>query len=109
MREYCLQRRQLERWADEVPRRWSESGSKFLEEELALARAGESFPAFEFMLPAVDPLDSTLFDYLSGYRLVLSDRGVLETMLARFHAELYERFVDRVEARKPVLAPDGFT
>ncbi len=71
-----------------------------------MARSGEPFPAFEFMLPASDPLDRTLFDYLPGYRLVLSDRETVDTTLARYHAELYERFVDRVEAGKPVLAPD---
>jgi len=106
MREYCLRRPLLERWAEEALKRWSEPFHKFLEEELALARAGEPFPAFEFMLPAVDPLDQTLFDYLKGYRLVLVGREILETTLAKYHAELYERFVDHVEACKPVLAPE---
>ncbi|MBZ5499189.1 MAG: transcription-repair coupling factor [Acidobacteriia bacterium] len=106
MREYCVRRPLLERWAQEAPKRWAGPFHKFLEEELALARAGEPFPAFEFMLPAIDPLDRTLFDYLKGYRLVLSDRDILETTLTKYHTELYERFVDRVEACKPVLAPD---
>jgi len=97
MREYCVQRRTLERWVEEAPRRWSEPFHKFLQEELSLARAGEPFPAFEFLLPAVDPLEQTLFDYLRGYRLVLSDRETLESTLDKFHAELYERFLDRVE------------
>jgi transcription-repair coupling factor (superfamily II helicase) len=105
MREYCVRRTMFERWAEEAPGRWSEPFQKHLVEELALARAGEPFPAFEFMLPAIDPLDRTLFDYLHGYRLVLSDRENLETALAKYHAELYERFVDRVEAHKPVLEP----
>jgi transcription-repair coupling factor (superfamily II helicase) len=106
MREYCVRSRQLEQWAEEATHRWSAPFHKYLVEELARARAGELFPAFEFMLPAVDPLDHTLFDYLRGYRLVLSDREVLEATLAKYHAELYERFVDRVEACKPVLAPE---
>ncbi len=105
MREYCVRRQLLERWAAEAPGLWSEPFHKHLAEELALARAGEPFPAFEFMLPAIDPLNQTLFDYLKGYRLVLSDREILETALAKHHAELYERFVDRVEACKPVLEP----
>jgi transcription-repair coupling factor (superfamily II helicase) len=105
MREYCVRRQLLERWAEEAPKRWSEPFQKHLMEELALARAGEPFPAFEFMLPAIDPLDRTLFDYLKDYRLVLCDREILETALAKYHAELYERFVDRVEAGKPVLEP----
>ena len=106
MREYCVRRRQLEQWAEEAAKRWSEPFQKHLEEELARARAGELFPAFEFTLPAADPLDHTLFDYLKGYRLVLCGREILETALTKFHAELYERFVDRVEACKPVLAPE---
>ncbi len=106
MREYCVSRALLDRWSEEAPKRWSGPFQKYLQEELALARSGEPFPAFEFMLPASDPLDRTLFDYLPGYRLVLSDRETVDTTLARYHAELYERFVDRVEAGKPVLAPD---
>jgi transcription-repair coupling factor (superfamily II helicase) len=105
MREYCIHRRLLQRWAEEAPGRWSEPFHKHLAEELALARAGESFPAFEFLLPAVDPPDHTIFDYLKGFRLVLFDREILETALAKHHDELYERFVDRVEAAKPVLEP----
>ena len=106
MRENCVQRRQLEKWAEAARQRWSEAAQRFLEEELARARAGETFPAFEFLLPALDPLESTLFDYLPGFRLVPVDREVMEAALAKFHAELYERFVDRVEAGKPVLAPE---
>jgi transcription-repair coupling factor (superfamily II helicase) len=106
MREYCVRRQLLQQWAEEAPRRWSDPFQKFLQEELAMARAGECFPAFEFMLPAVDPLDKTLFDYLAGYRLVLADRDNVEAALAKYHAELYERYVDRVEACKPVLSPE---
>jgi transcription-repair coupling factor (superfamily II helicase) len=106
MREYCLKRPLLERWAEEAPKHWGEPYHRSLEEELALARAGELFPAFEFLLPAVDPLDQTLFDYLKGFRLVLSGRETLESAVAKYQVELHERFVDRVEACKPVLAPE---
>ena len=106
MREYCVRRRMLENWAEEAPKRWDERFHRYLEEELALARHGEPFPAFEFMLPAIDPLDRTLFDYLHGFRLALCDRESAEATLEKFHSELYERFVDRIEAHKPVLAPE---
>jgi transcription-repair coupling factor (superfamily II helicase) len=106
MREYCCRRDLLRQWAEKVPSLWSAPFLPHLEEELALARQGEIFPAFEFLLPAVDPLDKTLFDYLRGYRIITLEREVLENALAKQHAELYERFLDRVEAHKPVLAPE---
>jgi transcription-repair coupling factor (superfamily II helicase) len=106
MREYCFRRELLQQWAEKVPSLWSAPFLPHLEEELALARQGEIFPAFEFLLPAVDPLDKTLFDYLRGYRIITVEREILENTLAKQHAELYERFLDRVEAHKPVLAPD---
>ena len=93
-------------WAEKAPSLWSAPFLPHLEEELALARQGEMFPAFEFLLPAVDPLEKTLFDYLHGYRIITVEREVLENTLARHHAELYERFLDRVEAHKPVLSPE---
>ena len=106
MREYCFRRDLLRQWAEKVPSLWSEPFLPHLEEELALARQGEIFPAFEFLLPAVDPLDKTLFDYLQGCRIIAVEREVLENTLAKQHADLYERFLDRVEAHKPVLAPE---
>jgi transcription-repair coupling factor (superfamily II helicase) len=105
MREHCYTAEAFQRWAEEVPNLWSAPFLPHLEEEVARARQGEPFPAFEFLLPAVEPLDNTLFDYLRGYRLIISDREVLEANLAKQHQELYERFLDRVEAYKPVLSP----
>lgn len=106
MREYCFRRNLLQEWAEKVPLQWSAPFLPHLEEELALASHGEMFPAFEFLLPAVDPLENTLFDYIRGSRIITLEREVLENNLAKYHAELYERYVDRVEAQKPVLSPE---
>jgi transcription-repair coupling factor (superfamily II helicase) len=106
MREYCLKRNVLQEWAEKVPSLWSAPFLPHLEEELSLARHGELFPAFEFLLPAVDPLEKTLFDYLRGYRIITLEREVVENTLTKYHEELYERFVDRVDAHKPVLSPE---
>ncbi len=106
MREYCAGRALLERWAEEFPRQWSEPFHGFMEEELAMARQGELFAAFEFMLPAVDPLEATLFDYVRGYQLVVCEREAMESSLEKHHSELYSRFLDRIEAHKAVLSPE---
>jgi transcription-repair coupling factor (superfamily II helicase) len=106
MREFCFRRDALRLWAEKAPSLWSEPFRPHLREEIAQARQNEFFPAFEFMLPAVDSLDRTLFDYIQGYRLIVLEREVLEDTLRKHHAELYERFMDRIEAHKPVLAPE---
>jgi transcription-repair coupling factor (superfamily II helicase) len=105
MREYCIRRGLLREWAEKASSLWSEPFMPHLEEELALARQGELFPAFEFLVPGVDPLDSNLFNYVRGYRMIVVERDVLESTLEKHHAELYDRFLDRVEAQKPVLSP----
>ena len=105
MREYCVRENTLREWAEKAQDFWSQPFLKHIEEELALARHGELFTAFEFLLPAADPLDKTLFDYLRGFRVAIVDREHLETTLEKHNADLYERFVDRVEAQKPVLEP----
>jgi transcription-repair coupling factor (superfamily II helicase) len=105
MREYCCRRELLRAWAEKVPTLWSEPFQPHLEEEVSLARQGETFPAYEFLLPATDPLERTLFDYLQGYRILTLEREIIENTLNRHHTELYERFLDRVEAHKPVLSP----
>jgi transcription-repair coupling factor (superfamily II helicase) len=106
MREYCFRREILRTWAEQVPSLWSAPFLPHLEEELALAKQGEMFPAFEFLLPAVDPLESSIFSYLKGCRIITLEREVMENALAKQHAELYQRFVDRIDAHKPVLAPE---
>jgi len=106
MREYCFKRNSLQHWAEKVPSLWSDPFWPHLTEEVALARQGEMFPAFEFLLPAVDPLEATLFDYLEGYRIVTVERDASENTLVRYHAELYQRYLDRIEAHKPVLSPE---
>lgn len=106
MREYCFRRDLLREWAEQAPSLWSAPFLPYLEEEMSLARQGEMFPAFEFLLPAVDPLDKTLFDYMRGYRIITVEREVLDATLAKRHSELYEKFLDRVEAHKAVLAPE---
>jgi transcription-repair coupling factor (superfamily II helicase) len=106
MREYCAGPDLMRRWAADVPATWSAHFLPHLSEELSLARQGEPFPAFEFLLPCIDPLDHSLFDYLRGYRLIVSEREAAEAALEKHHAELYERYVDRIEAHKPVISPD---
>ena len=106
MREYCFRRDLLFEWAEKAPSIWSAPFLTHLEEELGLARQGEMFAAFEFLLPAVDPLEKTIFDYIRGYRVIPVEREALESTLAKAHSELYDRFLDRVEAQKPVLSPE---
>jgi len=106
MREFFAGKEVIERWADEFPKLWSAPFLPYIEEEIARAKAGETFPGFEFMLPAIDPLEGDIFDYISGYRLILCDREVLEATLAKAQAELFSRYVDRIEAQKPAPAPD---
>jgi transcription-repair coupling factor (superfamily II helicase) len=105
MREYCPNSEALRRWADEVPGVWNEPFQRHLEEELSMARAGEPFPAYEFLLPAIYPLENSLFDYLKGFRVILCERAAFQSTIDGFHADLYERYLDRIEALKPVLAP----
>ena len=116
MREYCVREKTLREWAEKAGEIWSAPFLKHIEEELALARHGELFGGFEFLLPASDPLDKTLFDYLRGSgsggngagigtRLAIIEREHLEASLNKHCADIYERFVDRVEAQKAVVEP----
>ena len=105
MREYCVRGDALREWAEKAYDLWSHPFQKHIEEELALARHGELFSAFEFLLPATDPLDNTLFDYLRDFRIAIVEREHLEATLDKHHADLYGRFADRVEAQKAVIEP----
>jgi len=105
MREYCVRENTLREWAEKAHDFWSPPFLKHIEEELALARHGEPFTAFEFLVPAADPLDKTLFDYLRDCRVAIVERERVEMTLDKHNADLYERFADRVQAQKAVLEP----
>ena len=105
MREYCVRENALREWAEKARDIWSPPFLKHIEEELTLARHGEPFTGFEFLLPATDTLDKTLFDYLRDFRIAVVERENLGTYLDKHNANLYERFVDRMDAQKAVLEP----
>jgi len=105
MREYCVSAERLREWADKAPDVWSAPCLKHIEEELTLARHGELFQGFEFLLPATDPLNETLFYYLRGFRVAVLERESFEATLEKHHSHMYERFLDRFEAQKAVIEP----
>ena len=106
MRELHVEPSTLERWAEQAPRLWGPAFQTHLEEELAMARQGEFFSSYEFMIPAVDPLTHTLFDYLQGFRLIVCDHEAMETSLDKHNVALYDKYVDRIEAAKPSIEPE---
>ena len=105
MREYCVGENILREWSEKASDIWSPPFLKHIEEELALARHGELFTAFEFLLPVIDQLDKTIFDYLHDFRVAVVERENLGITLKKHNADLYERFADRVEAQKAVVEP----
>jgi transcription-repair coupling factor (superfamily II helicase) len=95
MREFALSPQDMKDWAFFARERWG--GDKFtrnLKDRTELAEDGETFSGWEFMLPLVKPLESSVLDYLAEHLLVVDEPSSVEQTLssiydhqsANFHA-----------------------
>ncbi len=95
------------RWAEEARRHWSnEKYERALRDRLIFADEGQEFLGWEYLMPLVRPLSSTIFDYLSDAVFVIDEPAELEKQIRSTYDEL-ERSYERTEAADELgLSPD---
>ncbi|MEW6736280.1 MAG: transcription-repair coupling factor [Acidobacteriota bacterium] len=77
-----------------------------LTQNLALTEAGQSFEGWEYLLPLVSPLESSLFDYLRNPLVVIDEPSEVELELEKLFERLQERYHTAEEAGNLALPPD---
>src|SRR5206468_10194855 len=87
--------------------RWSEDiFQKDLNEKLVFPDNGEFFPGAPYLMPIVQPMESTLLDYAEPAVLILDEPEVLKEAHHKFFSALEQRFEQTRDAGGVVLAPD---
>src|SRR5262249_15495287 len=79
MQDMVISHEMLRDWGGRARQRWSDDDyQKDLNEKLVFADNGELFPGAGYLMPIVQPMESTLLDYVESAVLVLDEPEVLE-------------------------------
>ncbi len=109
LREFATQPEVLRAWAARAREHWTDARfAAELHPRLALAERGELFEGWETLLPLVQPLTGSLFDYLGAVRFVVDEPAAVERMLEGYLRQLDEQFAAAAEGGELVLAPEHF-
>src|SRR6267142_566470 len=106
MQDIVISREMLRAWSGRARERWKdESFEKDLNEKLVFADNGEFFPGAPYLMPIVQPMEFTLFDYAESAVLILDEPEVLQETYEKFFAALAQRFEQTTNAGGVALPP----
>ena len=110
MREFVPAEHDARRWQDASAEFWGEVRfAEALQEKWQFTEHGELYNGFEYLMPLVRPLDSTLFDYLGWEgrtpRAILLDPEKLTEDAAALGHRLSQRYAERHQDSFLALPP----
>lgn len=107
MREGCPTVPQLQWWAEIATETWPlDEDAKSLRERVQAAASGQTFPAFEFLMPLTEPLRGTLFDYTPDFLFVIDEPESLQSEAQAFLKTMEARYAELAAAQMPALSPE---
>lgn len=96
-------------WAEAATARWNDPiFRQDLNTKCRLAEAGQAFQGWEFLAPLVQPLSSTLFDYLTDALWVYDELMLLQAEAERWHEQMQALYEEALEAGQLALEPEHF-
>lgn len=106
MQDAVISREMLRQWGALARQRWTgDAVQKDLNEKLVFADNGELFAGAAYLMPIVQPLESTILDYADPAVLILDEPEVLEEAHQKFFSALEQRFEQAESAGGAVLPP----
>lgn len=107
MREFAVTRDDLRLWAEFAQDRWSEPRYEpALRDRTVFAEDGETFPGWEWLISLVSPTNSSAFDYLKDFVLVVDEPGEIDSYLSGIYTTLEDRFAETDAADDLALRPE---
>lgn len=107
MQDVVISREMLRQWGGLARQRWNdESFQKDLNEKLVFADNGEFFTGATYLMPVVQPMESTILDYAEPAVLILDEPEVLGEAHQKFFSALEQRFEQTRSAGGVVLPPN---
>src|SRR6266699_6090736 len=106
MQDVVISREMLRDWGARARERWDDGTfRKDLNDKLVFADNGEFFPGAAYLMPIIQPMESTLLDYAEPAVLILDEPEVLEESHYKFFTALEQRFEQTQNAGGVVLPP----
>ena len=106
MQEILISREMLRAWSGRAREHWKdEVYEKDLNEKLVFADNGEFFTGAPYLMPIVQPMESTVFDYAESAVLMLEEPEHLQEASEKFFAALEQRFEQTAGAGGVALPP----
>ena len=93
MREFAVSEQDFKDWAYFARERFADDKyARNLRDRTDFATEGETFSGWEFHIPLVNPLTSTVFDHLKDRILVVDEPAAIEHTLESFYRHTAEHF-----------------
>jgi transcription-repair coupling factor (superfamily II helicase) len=105
MQDAVISREMLRQWAGKARETWGEAFEKDLNEKLVFADNGEFFPGAPYLMSLVQPMESTILNYVDPLVLVLDEPEVLQETYQKFFSALEQRFEQTQNAGMVALPP----
>ncbi len=107
MREFAASASDLKDWAFFARERWpGENLARNLKDRTDFAGEGETFSGWEFLLPLVKPLTSSVFDYLEDTIFVIDEPSTVESVVGKLYDDVDRHFAALAEVGDVGLRPD---
>jgi transcription-repair coupling factor (superfamily II helicase) len=107
MREFAATAKDFRDWSFFARERFSdEKYARAVADRTQFADEGEDFSGWEFLFPLAQPRQSSVFEFLENYVLVVDEPALVEQTLAVFYETLDNRFAEITEAGEIGLEPN---
>ncbi|MBP6004414.1 MAG: transcription-repair coupling factor [Pyrinomonadaceae bacterium] len=107
MREMAVTTQDLKDWAFFARERFSDDRfARNLRDRTDFAVEGETFSGWEFLIPLVKPLGSTIFEHLSDCVFVIDEPSAVEHLLTGLYEHTNDNFAAITDSGEVGLDPD---
>jgi transcription-repair coupling factor (superfamily II helicase) len=106
MHEYAVTAADFQLWAEAARERWSDPRyARSLRDRTAFADEGEAFTGWEWLIPIISNVNSTIFDHLGDCVFVVDEPVSIEAYLGEVYENLGVRYAEIDQADDIALAP----
>jgi transcription-repair coupling factor (superfamily II helicase) len=107
MQELAIRAVDFQLWAEAARERWGDTRyARSLQDRTAFADEGEAFSGWEWLIPIIKDVKSSIFEHLGDAVLVVDEPVAIESYLGEVYENLASRFQEIENADDIALTPE---